>query len=87
MEPRIMIWIFESEKASTNYVLYKLHVIYKLCPLQIICHLQIAMNALKSLRCLVLQNNITLTVKEGLRCISNVWPCSTYIKNEWSDRM
>ena len=20
--------------------------------------------------------------KEGLRCISNVWPCSTYIKNE-----
>ena len=25
--------------------------------------------------------------KEGLRCISNVWPCSTYIKNEWSDRM
>ena len=25
--------------------------------------------------------------KEGLRCISNVWPCNTYIKNEWSDRM
>ena len=25
--------------------------------------------------------------KEGLRCISNVWPCSTYIKNEQSDRM
>ena len=25
--------------------------------------------------------------KEGLRCISNVWPCSTYIKNELSDRM
>ena len=24
---------------------------------------------------------------EGLRCISNVGPCSTYIKNEWSDRM
>ena len=27
--------------------------------------------------------------KERLRCISNAWPCSTYIKNEWysSDRM
>ena len=25
--------------------------------------------------------------KEGLRCTSNVWPCSTYMKNEWSDRM
>ena len=53
MEPRIMIWNFESEKASTNYVLNKL-----------IFHLQIAMNVPKSLRCLVVQNNITSRILE-----------------------
>ena len=29
----------------------------------------------------------TLINNKGLRCISNVWPCSTCIKNELSDRM
>ena len=29
-----------------------------------------------------LNTRLSTSCKEGLRCISNVWPCSTYIKNE-----